>query len=126
LSAAVDIRPDDLRTMRSVLARVLPGHTRVWVFGSRAGGVVRRASDLDLAIDAGRRLEPGEAVALVEAFEESDLPYGMDTVDLWSITAAFAALIEANRAPLPIEDATSTIAEPEGRKTPRPTEMDRP
>ncbi len=101
MSGAVDIRPNDLRTVRSVLARVLPEPARIWVFGSRAAGMARRASDLDLAIDAGRRIEPGEAVALAEAFDACDLPYAVDIVDLWSVGEGFAALIKANRVPLP-------------------------
>jgi hypothetical protein len=32
-------------------------------------------SDLDLAIDAGRRLTLDEVASLAEAFSESDLPY---------------------------------------------------
>jgi predicted nucleotidyltransferase len=106
LSGAVDIRPGDLRTLRGVLARVLPSSARIWVFGSRAAGSARRASDLDLAIDAGRRIEAGEAVALAEAFDACDLPYAVDIVDLWSIGEGFAAVIEASRVPLPVFDST--------------------
>ena len=42
---------------------------------ANATGRARRYSDLDLAIDAGRRLTSDEAPTLREAFEECDLPY---------------------------------------------------
>jgi len=43
----------------------------VWLAGDRPG---RHYSDLDLAIDAGRRLTLDEIAGLTEAFSDSDLP----------------------------------------------------
>ena len=102
MSGATDVRPADLKTVADVLARILPATARTWVFGSRAAGSARRGSDLDLAIDLGRPIEPAEAVALAEAFDDSDLPYAVDIVDLCSVNDRFAAVIEASRLPLPV------------------------
>ncbi len=104
MSGGVDIRPSDLRTVWTILERILPQPSRIWVFGSRAAGMARRASDLDLAIDVGRRIDPGEAVALAEAFHACDLPYGVDIVDLRAVSERFAAVIEESRVPLPIAE----------------------
>ncbi len=104
MSGAVGIRPGDLRTVWTILERILPEPSRIWVFGSRAMGMARRASDLDLAIDAGRRIDPGEAVALAEAFHACDLPYSVDVVDLWTVGERFAAVIEESCVPLPIAE----------------------
>ena len=101
MSGAVDVRPQDLRTVWGILEQVLPDPARVWVFGSRAAGRARRASDLDLAIDAGRRIKPCEAGALADAFDASDLPYTVDVIDMWSVDDRFAASIAAGRVPLP-------------------------
>ena len=67
----------------------LPSAAAVWVFGSRATGRARRYSDLDLAIDAGRRLTIDETATLREAFEESDLPYRVDIVDWNTVNEGF-------------------------------------
>ena len=55
------------------------------MFGSRATGRARRYSDLDLAIDAGRRLTLDEIAGLAEAFSDSDLPYKVDLADWHNI-----------------------------------------
>ena len=68
--------------------------------GRARPGRARRYSDLDLAIDAGRRLTSDEAATLREAFEECDLPYRVDIVDWHAIDERFRRLIEAERVAL--------------------------
>jgi uncharacterized protein len=97
----VAIRPQDLAIVQAILRDHGPAQALVWVFGSRAHGTVRRSSDLDLAIDAGRPLTCDENLALADAFEESDLPYGVDVVDMHRISPTFRLVVEAGRVPLP-------------------------
>ncbi len=80
-----------------ILRAHLPAGSRVWAFGSRALGRAKPYSDLDLAIDAGRRLTLDELAALREAFSESDLPWKVDVTDWRGVDAGFAALIGAQR-----------------------------
>ena len=96
----IDIRPQHLDILRHVLKSTQPHHVRIYVFGSRANGKARRASDLDLAIDAGRPLTLEERAAMAEAFSESDLPYKVDVVDMHNIDEAFLAVVEREKAPL--------------------------
>ena len=96
----IDIRPRDLETVVAILVEILPVTARVRVFGSRAAGRARRGSDLDLAIDAGRLLAPSESTALVEAFDDSDLPYDVDIDDMWAIGEGFAEIVRRDRVPL--------------------------
>ena len=99
----IDLPADHRRLVLDILRAHLPRRTKTWVFGSRVAGRARRYSDLDLAIDAGRRLTVDEIAELAEAFSDSDLPYKVDLVDWhniddrWrqTITAASAALTEA-------------------------------
>ena len=70
------------------------------MFGSRASGRARRYSDLDLAIDAGRRLTLDEIARLAEAFSDSDLPYKVDLVDWHDIDDRWRQTIAAERMPL--------------------------
>ena len=77
----IDLPADHRRLVLDILRAHLPRRTKTWVFGSRATGRARPYSDLDLAIDAGRRLTLDEIAELAEAFMDSDLPYKVDLVD---------------------------------------------
>jgi len=100
MTEAVNIRPQDLALVREVLRAHLPTYSAVWVFGSRATGRDRRGSDLDLMVDAGHPLETHTYHALVDAFEASNLPYGVDILDWHTADASLRPLIERERIPL--------------------------
>ncbi len=70
------------------------------MFGSRATGRARRYSDLDLAIDAGRRLSLDELAELAEAFSDSDLPYKVDFIDWHNVDDYWRQTITAERVAL--------------------------
>src|SRR5687767_7796848 len=55
-SAHIDMTAAHRQLVLAVLRAHLPAGTAAWVFGSRATGRARRYSDLDIAIDTGRRL----------------------------------------------------------------------
>jgi predicted nucleotidyltransferase len=101
MTGAPMLRDRDLATVRRILAACLPDGAVVRVFGSRALGGARPASDLDLAIDAGRPLTRRESGALAEAFEESSLPCRVDVVDVHAVSEAFLATISRDWTPLP-------------------------
>ena len=88
------------RLVLNVLRAHLPPNTKAWVFGSRATGRARRYSDLDLAIDAGRRLTLDETASLAEAFSDSDLPYRVDVVDWHTIDDRWRQTIVTERVAL--------------------------
>lgn len=93
----IEIRPQERALVEAILKEFLPPEAKIWVFGSRINGKARRGSDLDLAIELGRPLNHQEALNLAEAFEESDLPYKVDIVDLQSVAGYFKAIIERDR-----------------------------
>jgi type I restriction enzyme S subunit len=110
LESPVDIRPADLEIVRAILREGLPPGAKVWVFGSRATWATKDSSDLDLAIDAGRKLSLAELSGLNSAFEESDLPYRVDLVDWATTSETFRKIIEQDRVAFPqldrnLEDA---------------------
>ena len=100
MMARVSLLPKHRRLVRDILAEHLPPEARVWVFGSRATGRAWRYSDLDLAIDAGRRLTLDELAILAEAFSESDLVYRVDIVDWHAIDGGFRKIIAKDRVKL--------------------------
>ncbi len=97
-----DIRPDQLRIVREILAAHLPEGVRVWVFGSRAGGDNRTWSDLDLAVEGPGGAVPEDALLLLDdAFEDSELSLRVDVVDLDGVSAGFRRVVESEAVPLP-------------------------
>ena len=62
-------------------------------------GCLRSARDL--ALDAGRRLTNRESGALADVFEESDLSYTVDLIDVRAASEGFVALIKRELADLP-------------------------
>ncbi len=97
----IDLTPEQLAIVQSLLREHLTADAKVWVFGSRAIGRTRRASDLDLAIDIGRALRLNETSVLIEAFDEAPLPFSVDIVDLNTVNTTFRVIIERDRVPLP-------------------------
>lgn len=94
---SLDLSTDHRRIVLDILDAHLPAAAAVWAFGSRVSGRARPYSDLDLAIDAGRRLTIDETSLLREAFDESDLPYRVDIVDWQAISPDFRSLIATDR-----------------------------
>lgn len=69
-------------------------HARLALFGSRARGDARRASDIDLALVSLEPLPAAEMAALREALEESRVPWRIDLVDYASAPAELRAAID--------------------------------
>jgi predicted nucleotidyltransferase len=81
-----------LTIVKEILKAYLPSNAKVWVFGSRATNKVNRNSDLDLAIDKPLKLQL--LYGLEYAFEESDLPYSVDIVDVNTTSTTFLEVIK--------------------------------
>ena len=76
----LQLREKDRQSLKTVLAQ-FPEVRHAWVFGSRATGQARRASDIDLAIEA-PDLPPQRWHALQEALEQAPVIYRLDIVRL--------------------------------------------
>ena len=95
----LDLRPEHRAIVDAILRAHLPRGAKVWAFGSRVTGRARPYSDLDLAIDAGRRLNLGELADFSEAFSDSDLPWTVDVIDWHAAGPGFRAAVAADLAP---------------------------
>ena len=100
-TSPVDIRPDHLETVQNILREHLPVDIKVWVFGSRANWTTKDSSDLDLAVEGATSLDHRAMVGLEVAFEESDLPFTVDVVDLNAVSHAFKQIVKEQRVALP-------------------------
>ena len=76
MTQAIDVTPDQRKTLLSLLANHLP-NTEAWVYGSRVRWTSRPESDLDMAVFATPSQAHGVS-ALRDALEASDLPFRVD------------------------------------------------
>jgi len=105
MSARIALEPRHRSIVQAILREHLPADARVWVFGSRATGKVWRGSDLDLAIDIGQQLPSNLESTLRFAFEDSDLPWTVDIVDMFTLDdGIFRQNVEQDRVVLDWRD----------------------
>ena len=101
MTRAIDLSPAELAIVCGILQIHLPPATQAWVFGSRATGTARRYSDLDLALEGEKPVDPGVLGNITEALSLSDLPYKVDVIDLRAVDPAFQAIVEREMIALP-------------------------
>ncbi len=75
---------------------------RLKLFGSRARGDARRASDIDLALIAPQPIALADMALLREALDESHIPFRVDLVDYASAPARLRAAIDREGIPWPV------------------------
>ena len=97
---AVALSAEQLRLVRQLINRVLPG-AAVAVFGSRATGRARPFSDLDLLFCDPPRLSWFQRADLRDAFEASALPFNVDVVEMAGLAEGMRQRVQAESLPLP-------------------------
>ena len=101
-TSLVDIRSDHLETVQKILRSHLPDGVEVCVFGSRANWTTTDSSDLDLAVAGPAKLDYQVIADLEIAFEESNLPYSVDVVDLNAVSEDFKRIVDQQKVSLPL------------------------
>ena len=99
-ATALALSPEQQAQVRQLIAGVLPG-AQVAVFGSRATGRARPFSDLDLLFIQPPRLTWAQRADLRETFEASELPFGVDLVELDGLAEGMRQRVLAEALPLP-------------------------
>jgi predicted nucleotidyltransferase len=74
----------DIKTIHGIFNQY-PGVLLVHIFGSRAKGISKPGSDIDLAI-MNKEINSNTLLKLKNDFEESSLPYKVDLVDFNLLT----------------------------------------
>lgn len=84
-----------LEQIRAIATRVLaPYDVDLFLFGSRARGEARAASDIDLALDAKGEVPLTVLARLEDEFEQSTVPVEVDLVDLRAAGDALRGKVE--------------------------------
>ncbi len=77
---SITLREKDVKILRAIVSR-FPSVSDVRIFGSRAKGIARRTSDIDLAIRAPRMSEK-QWIELRAAIAEAPIIYPIDVIRL--------------------------------------------
>lgn len=88
----IDVKPEQLAEIQEILAQYAPG-CEVRAFGSRVTGRTKPWSDLDLAVVGATPFGWRNVARLIEAFQESTLPFRVDVLDWHDVSPSFQAII---------------------------------
>lgn len=75
----------DQKTIIGIVAKHLP-KARIILFGSRARNDNTPQSDIDIALDAGKKIDLFIMSEIREALEESAIPFTVDVIDIHSVS----------------------------------------
>lgn len=74
------------RKIIAVISALIPDAT-IYLFGSRARGTQSQWSDIDIALDAGKKLSRYDIGEIVSMFEASSMPYKIQIVDFHAVSS---------------------------------------
>ena len=92
-----DIRPGHLKIVQDILNKTLSSDVKVWVYGNRAKWATLDSSDLDLALEGTGKIDNNTISQLEHDFEESDIPYKVDIVDIAVVQPFFKDVINKDK-----------------------------
>ncbi|MBI5448402.1 MAG: nucleotidyltransferase domain-containing protein [Gammaproteobacteria bacterium] len=93
-----------MKIVQAILRKHLPCDVAVWVFGSRAKGLAKKFSDLDLMLEPKHKIDRAILSDIKEDFEYSVLPYRVDVVLMDDLTEDFKKIIESEKVTLSIRE----------------------
>jgi predicted nucleotidyltransferase len=89
------IHPLDRAAIEQIVAPLLARRGgKLKLFGSRARGDARRASDIDLALVGAQSFSPDELARARDALENSRIPFRVDLVDYSTASPTLRASID--------------------------------
>ena len=86
------ISENELKIVLDIIKRLYP-KCRLLAFGSRYKWKNKEYSDLDLAIEGAEKIPFEEMSKIKDAFEESDLNFSVDIIDLNGISKEFKEIV---------------------------------
>ena len=75
--------------LKTILKELGTSDLKVYLFGSRVDQTEKISSDMDIAIESSLPLDLAKLGKIKEVFEESELPYTVDIIDLKRVSNAF-------------------------------------
>lgn len=95
----LDLKPEHQAILRAIVRRHFPQH-RALVFGSRARGLAKPWSDVDLALLGEKAIDDLAMAHAREDFDESNLPFQVDLVRLNDLPKPMQQMVLRDGLPL--------------------------
>lgn len=96
------LKPAEVNTVREIIRQNLLTDQKVdvWLFGSRATGLFRRYSDVDLLIEpkSKSKIAAQQVSQIADDFEESELPFKFDVVLADELANEFVGSVSASKS----------------------------
>lgn len=80
----------------AVISALMPD-VKIYLFGSRARGTNGPFSDIDLALDGGRRLPIANVGEINDMFKESNIKYKIEVLDFYAVNELMRNEIEREK-----------------------------
>ncbi len=68
-----------------IISKQLPT-AKIILYGSRARKDERKGSDIDIALDTGKKIASAYMSAILQELEDSDLPINFDIIDFYAVS----------------------------------------
>lgn len=81
------------QTLIRIIGRYLPT-AKIYLFGSRAKGDNDSGSDIDLALDAGEKIDIKVLLDVADAISDSTIPFFVDIIDVHAVDETFYSAIK--------------------------------
>lgn len=81
------VEPEFKKKIIAILTVLFP-HAKIYLFGSRARGTAYHASDIDIALDEGKKIKPIRRIAEArDMLNASDITKEIEIVDFHSVSS---------------------------------------
>jgi len=88
----MSLEPEYKKKIVGILTVLFP-KAKIYLFGSRARGNHGQKADIDIAIDEKKEIVPGRIGEASDMFAESNIPYKIDIIDLYTASDIMRELI---------------------------------
>ncbi len=94
--AKYEVEAESKKKIITVINALLP-EAKIYLFGSRARGTNVEWSDIDLALDTGKKIDRRRVFEVSNVIEALSIPYKVDVVDIHGISEELRKAIERSR-----------------------------
>jgi len=80
----------------AIISALIP-EAKIYLFGSRARGKHSEWSDVDLALDSGKKLSSTDVGEIIDVLKGTNIPFKIEVVDMYAVSGDMRQSIEDER-----------------------------